>query len=514
MAEYLAQEDSRVVADYIARTPKIQKDLLNFYTELDIGALLNVLKEGSTEHSEAARDYLDRYLEMRAGKLPAGHLPAKVRSQVTRDDRYESAQKAKISFEKAFQAVSRGSGIKAAFGVAGLLYHASSASLSFLNLTKREKAIGAIVGANMAALTALWPGADTPPTFENPDVVSDAEQQTVERVAVAPPEPVQSVEEYTLQINDRLSLTFQDRDSYDRARYLMESAEFESYMGAPVSPEIRAAFVVGDSLTPYPYEFWQGQAFAESTFRVNALNESTLARGIMQMTPATTLEILYDMRDKPEYAFIPETQLVTKTFDENWVASYSVLDGIDEQGLVASVAYDPLKAVMVAAEFNSKYFSLLQERYPDQEMTSVHAYALHWQGYSGSQKLFNADPETPAVNVYGAESGVVQNHRSIFYENAEEAEGERSVQDMLAYLESNRGLGSIPIPTLADWNGSATQISYRPVSVTALAEHYRESLAPLVSRIPKPRPDRTATDNSGINTAIIMVRPTPRPTDM
>jgi len=514
LAEYLAQEESGVVADYIARTPKLQNDLLQFYPDLDIGTLLDVLKEGSNDRSEAARDYLDRYLEMRAGRLPAGKLPASVRWQATRDDGYESAQKAKKSFEKAFQAVSRGSGVKAAFGVAGLLYHASSASLSFLNLTKREKAIGAIVGANMAALTALWPGADAPPTFEDIDAINSAGRHAIEQTSAAPTEPVQVSEEYTLRINDQLSLSFKDRDSYDRARYLMESSEFETYMGAPVSREIRTAFVVGDALTPYPYEFWQGQAFAESSFRKNAMNEATLARGIMQMTPATTLEILYDMRNKPEYAFIPETQLVTKTFDENWVASYSVLDGIDEQGLVANVAYDPLKAVMVAAEFNSKYFSLLQERYPDQDMTSVHAYALHWQGYSGSQKLFNADPETPAVNVYGANSGVVQNHRSIFYEDAEKAEGERTVQDMLAYLESNRGLGNIAIPDLAEWEGSRTEISYRPVSLASLTEHYSASLAPLVSRIPTPRPDRTAEDDARMNTSVVMVRPVPRPADM
>ncbi len=515
LAEYLAREDSGVVADYLSKTPKLQNDLLSFYPELDISALLNVLHGGKPDHADAARDYLDRYLEIRAGSIPAGRLPGKVRWRATRDDAYESAAKAKQSFEKAFQAVSRGSVAKAAFGMASLMYHASSASLSFMNLTKREKAIGTIVGANMAALTALWPGGDAPVQQDDiGSIIQSSAQQTVEKSVAVPSAPVQVADEYLLPINDSVSLTFADRDSYDRAMYLMESSEFKTYMGAPVSDEIRAAFVVGDALTPYPYEFWQGQAFAESTFNEKALNAATLARGIMQMTPDTTLEILYDMKDDPRYGFIPETQLVTKTFDDKWVASYSVLDGIDKQAVVASVAYDPLKAVMVAAEFNSKYLSLLQDRYPDMEMTSVHAYALHWQGYNGSQKLFNADAKTPAATVYGEASDVVKHHETIFYEDAKNKTGPRSVEDMLSYLETNRGLGNITIPDIAEWVASPVSVSYKPVNAATLTEHYRQTLAPLVSLVPKARPDLSTREESRLNTTAMMMRPKPKPADL
>lgn len=470
-----------------------------------MGTLIDTLKQGSAERVDAARDFIDRFLEIRAGSLPAGKLPAKVRWRATRDDGYESARKAKQSFEKAVQAVSSASPVKAAFSVASLMYHASSASLSFLSLTKREKMIGTIVGANMAALTAIWPGGDAPVKYDDIEAITKgAVQQPAEQKESSAAAPAQTAVEYTLSINDDLSLTFKDRKYYDRAKYLMESPALETYMGAAVSDEIRAALVAGDALTPYPYAFWQGQAFAESSFRKNALNEATLARGIMQMTPSTTLEILYDMKDKPQYGFIPEAQLVTKKFDKEWVASYSVVDGIDEQALVASVAYDPLKAVMVAAEYNSKYFALLQDKYPDAEMTSVNAYVLHWQGYAGSQKLFNADPETPAVKVYGAKSDVVQNHKTIFYEDAENTKGPRTVEEMFSYLETDRGLGNIEIPKIAEWGGSPASVSYIPLSEMEVAEKYKESLAPLISRIPKKRPDIMTASN----------RPMPKPSDL
>jgi hypothetical protein len=302
--------------------------------------------------------------------------------------------------------------------------------------------------------------------------------------------------EFPLEISDEVVLTFHDNESYERAKNYLENVAYETYMEAPVSDEIRKAFVVADALTPYPYEFWQGQAFAESSFNVKALNEETLARGIMQMTPDTLLEILYGMKDKPQYGFIPEAQLVTRTFDKKQVAHYSVQDGIDKNGLIALVAYDPLKAVMVAAEFNSKYLTRLQEMYPEQEMSSVHAYLLHWQGYSGSQKIFDAKPETPAVDVYGAKSGVVQNHKTIFYEDPKHAKGERTVKDMLTYLQTNRGLGEIEIPIIAAWKATSTSVSYIPQSDITVAEKYKETLGPMVSLRPERRPASIALNSS------------------
>lgn len=157
LADYLALEDPGVVADYISKTPKIQSALLDFYgPDLDMDKLVEGLRTSKGRKLEQIRDFVDNFLEVRAGKLPTGRLPAKVRWRATRDDGYESASEAKSSFAKAVRAASRISGLPAAFyHASSLMYHASAASLSFINLTKRERRLGMLVGMEMVAAAAL-----------------------------------------------------------------------------------------------------------------------------------------------------------------------------------------------------------------------------------------------------------------------------------------------------------------------------------------------------------------------
>ena len=157
LAEYLALEDPGVVADYISKTPKIQKALLDFYgPDLDMDALIKGLRTSNGRRPDEIRDFVDNFHEIRAGKLPTEGLPAKVRWQATRDDGHESASKAKSSFTKAVRAASKISGLPAAFyHASSLMYHASAASLSFINLTKRERRLGMLVGVEMAAAAAF-----------------------------------------------------------------------------------------------------------------------------------------------------------------------------------------------------------------------------------------------------------------------------------------------------------------------------------------------------------------------
>lgn len=182
LADYLALEDSGVVADYIAKTPKMQSALLDFYgPELDVDALIEGLQNAKGRKLDTIRDFIDNFLEVQAGKLPTSNLPPKVRWNATRDDARESSRKARQSFEKAVKAATKVGGLPSAFLHAStLMYHASAASLSFLNLTKRERKIGMILGIEMAALAAFSPNTEAAIDPQDIDVLNNKDSYSIQ----------------------------------------------------------------------------------------------------------------------------------------------------------------------------------------------------------------------------------------------------------------------------------------------------------------------------------------------
>lgn len=313
----------------------------------------------------------------------------------------------------------------------------------------------------------------------------------------------------TIDIRDDITLTFDDEESYKRTLSLMHDPEFAQYKGLAIPQDVRNALAMADAMTPYPYEFLVGQAYAESKFDKEADNPDSTALGLMQTLKDTTLEILYDMKSDPAYSFIPERELVTRSFDKAGKAIYSVIPGIRERDVHASVAKDPVKALFIATEFNEKYLAPIEAKYPDRTFTSVDAYTIHWQGPGGARKLLDANPDSKAASLYGASSEIVQSHKSIFYKGSN-VKRPRTVEEVFSHLETVRGLGDTPISINA-WSQPSAIMAYtgEPSSYLFNSFGFQKTLAPTVSVRPKPRPAHLGTDFVEANIAV----PTPRPDD-
>lgn len=341
--------------------------------------------------------------------------------------------------------------------------------------------------------------ADSPkPVPQNPrgkdDLIFTEEQ-------IAEPAPM------TIDIRNDITLTFDDEESYKRTLSLMHDPEYATFKGLEIPQDVRNALAMADAMTPYPYEFLVGQAYAESKFVTDAKNPDTTATGLMQTLKDTTLEILYDMQSDPTYSFIPERDLVTRRYNKDGKAIYSVQAGVNANAVHQSVAKDPVKALFIATEFNEKYLAPIEAKFPDRTFTSVDAYTVHWQGPGGARKLFDANPSSRAASVYGASSNIVQTHKSIFYKGSNVARP-RTVEEVFAHLESVRGLGDTPI-SVNSWEQPGTVMGYTGEPQNFLLETFgvRTSFAPSVSLRPKPRPEFLTTTFEDANVPL----PTPAP---
>ncbi len=137
--EFLAANKPREIASYIARTPKIQKDILDFYgPELDIQTLVSNLKSKNRDVVDGVRELLDDYLEKRRGKLPVSNIPVSVR-------RISSVDEAKENFRLGKEAMKRGNIFKA--GVDWLAAIGSTAGL-----TVRERQLATALGVQVSLL--------------------------------------------------------------------------------------------------------------------------------------------------------------------------------------------------------------------------------------------------------------------------------------------------------------------------------------------------------------------------
>lgn len=344
---------------------------------------------------------------------------------------------------------------------------------------------------------------DTPkPVPQNPRGKDDlVVAETVAPLVIEEPAPM------IIDIRQDITLTFGDEESYKHTLSLMNDPEYATYMGLEIPQDVRNALAMADAMSPYPYEFLVGQAYAESKFDIEADNPDSSALGLMQTLKATTLEILYDMQSDPAYSFIPERELVTRSFNEDGKAVYSVIKGVDVASVHESVAKDPVKALFIATEFNEKYLAPIEARFPDRTFTSVDAYTVHWQGPGGARKLFNANPESNAASIYGASSDIVQTHKSIFYKGSNESRP-RTVEEVFAHLETVRGLGDTPI-SINSWEQPNTTMAYtgEPDDYLLVSFGFQKSLAPTVSVRPMPRPDWLAASFDEANVPLPRARP-------
>lgn len=294
LAEFLAEKSSTAVADYISKTPKIQKALLDLSRQqLDIDALLAALRDGDRKTSEDARDVIDRFLEIRSGKLPLENLPLSVRVKSSIDSVKEEGSLAADSLKKAGSHFLKSQFLRSGVYAGKFLTEVSAAALSATGLTKRERQLGMALGVEMALATLFTGHAQAALNPQDIDSALNAvdKNNLAERMNVMPRTPL----ELAIRPNSDLQADFEGAQSLKESPYLLSPYLVKKLNEDPEARKIMQIIIKEAKKADFDVVIAANQIFRESfhfskDYIYGPKTSPAGAMGVAQIMPGTGKE--------------------------------------------------------------------------------------------------------------------------------------------------------------------------------------------------------------------------------
>lgn len=370
-------------------------------------------------------------------------------------------------------------GIAANLAVGGLMWYAYDQNVSTAPETGED-----------TVQIQLPPAEEVKPDFEN--------------VTIAPPTPM------TITLTNGYGLHFADKDDLfnmrdDMINHSYYDPEYDRYHDKP--PELHAAFLALEQITPLPYQAYEAAAWKETRLQPNTVNASSGAAGYFQMKNDAFYEALYFMRDLfPEMSDV--TALIEReraTEENNYTITYHPTDAAARDRL-GELVHDPLISGMAYYAYLDHYMrNYVQEKLPDLQPNQTDYYLISFRGPGGAATFLeelHSNPDEPAHDMFITDSHpegfthpFVKQNKSVYFDA--ETEQYRTYQEVYDYIADDMGIGRASVTPGSQGIGLATIVDVseqdRATTIPTNALIFAENIPR-----PVPRPDPPADDNFSI----------------
>lgn len=158
LAEFIGGASPKDLATYLEVAPKLQRELLRFNADSDIDLMIKNLRSRDSKLAEAAREYLDDYVERTKGRVHTSHIPHSVRLKSAADEFLSNISDAGESLRHMGKAIYNKNYDKAIVTGVAALTETLAATLSGafkLKIRERQLAIALIAETGIAASLAI-----------------------------------------------------------------------------------------------------------------------------------------------------------------------------------------------------------------------------------------------------------------------------------------------------------------------------------------------------------------------
>ncbi len=472
LASFMGTANPRAIARFIEGNEKLQEKIAQNFEGLYIPNLLKVLRTGTKSHIESARDFLDRYIELNAGKIPlyASKITWAVRHAVTLPERIENTSLALKNWRTTGHRFVQGNPFFA-WNATKALTETLAAGLSGLGLTVRERkwAMANISGWGSLGLTNLMTGAvmNTMMVAPSEAALTDAAQDVLDTL---PQNEIASLIESTPSsslegLKDEIGHAFNP--------YAADHAHLENVPGLSrkegiyrftlgnetwtVPDSVAEAIALSSRASGLPPWIYFATVAKEASFNVSAFNENSGACGLAQFVPTTLYEYVFKYAQTlgyPHAASLVE-RYTKHRINGNPVFGYRpVSEGARTQ--LAEMCKDPELNIALKTVFMSDNIGRLQRNlaeYVDADYYAVKnhdLYVAHFAGMGRSEKMLtvyltNQGDEKFAADFFPKHAREDSANRQLIYTGGDLTQP-RTVTQFLDYIADTKHFGRTPLP--------------------------------------------------------------------
>lgn len=284
-------------------------------------------------------------------------------------------------------------------------------------------------------------------TFETTTTSTDNDI-SLDHTIIAPEAPI------AITLTNGLALRFDDRnDLFNMREKMINQAYYDSEYNRfhEKPPELHAAFLALEQITPLPYEAYQAAAWKETRLQPDTVNKSSGAKGYFQFKPEAFYEALYFMRDRyPQLSVV--TSLIERenaTADNNYTLSYRPLNE-QAKGQLEQAVHDPLVSGLAYYSYLDHYMqNYVLKKIPELQPNQTDYYLISFRGPGGASEFLQALKETPNAMAHdmfitdshpeGFTHPFVAQNKSIYYDAGREEY--RTYQEVYDYIADDMGIG-------------------------------------------------------------------------